>query len=174
MEKRKINLAELEKRLRRVEHNGTTYWLAEDAYYDNYQDTIAYYAHAYDWIGNEYLMRWNLTEDYAQQLAEMEQAGLYDDLDQSVACDWDSPAEVTLLVENAVEIIPLPYLLTARGQELFGGDVGMEIDIDGLQAAFDDNPSWSIDANGEPIEHTFEASLDVITYDGEVVARRNW
>lgn len=66
------------------------------------------------------------------------------------------------------------YLLTARGQELFGGETGMEIDIDGLHAVLDANPSWSLDADGEPIEHTLDASLDVITYDGEVVARRNW
>jgi hypothetical protein len=117
MEKRKINLAELEKRLPRVEHNGTTYWLAEDAYYDNYQDTIAYYAHAYDWLGNEYLMRWDITAEYAAELEAMRQAGLYDDVDQSSACDWDSPAEVTLLVENAVEIIPYNGETVAKSDE---------------------------------------------------------
>jgi hypothetical protein len=104
MGKKTVVLAELEKKFPRVELGGKEYWVCEDAYYDNYRDTIAYYAHAYDAQGDEYLVRWDITAEYAKLREDMDRAGLYEDTDQSSACDWDSPAEVSLVRESAVAI----------------------------------------------------------------------
>lgn len=77
-----------------VNFEGSKYILTQDAYCDNYMDTVRYYAHAIkddatdiDSFGEQkqYVVAWDLKDDVN-----------YDELqDESDACDWDAAAEVT-------------------------------------------------------------------------------
>lgn len=81
-----------------VEHDEITLALCEQAYSSNYLNGIAYFATAIDELENEYKVRWNTTEEWdeACEAASDDPDGCYPILnDESEACDWDNPAEIT-------------------------------------------------------------------------------
>lgn len=58
-----------------VTFNGKTYTLTQEAYIDNYRDDVAYFAHATDEEGNDYLVRWSVLESY--DMADEDDANAY-------------------------------------------------------------------------------------------------
>jgi len=117
------NLKELEKENGVVTYDDRKLYLLQQAYLNNYKDGIAYFASAIDSKGALYNVRWDTTEDWdrAQEKAELEgileQDGELDPEDderldelmemdlpnpteEGDACEWNSPAEVTLIDGN--------------------------------------------------------------------------
>lgn len=109
-----------------VQHGDTVIVLTQNAYASNYgtDGGVRYYASGIDAAGNEYTVAWDTTTEWtasdaicraeadtfldadalAEKIAEIRaEFGLPDDFsaydcsDESWACDWDSPAEITAL-----------------------------------------------------------------------------
>lgn len=95
-----------------VDFEGKTYTLTQEAYVDNYgtRGGVRYYAYAADAEGNEYLVAWDTTPEWDAAQAEADAIsqeyapasaplGLYPSLldDESDACDWTRPVEVTAI-----------------------------------------------------------------------------
>lgn len=71
-----------------IEHNGTTYYFADNgAYADNYQNEVAIFADAYTGEVDEYenLILYKIRWDYIGQ----------DEDDMTNAADWDNPVEIS-------------------------------------------------------------------------------
>ena len=84
-----------------VEHNGMTLALTQQAYVNNYgtDGAVRYYAAAIDTDGNDYRVEWDTTArwDAAEAAHKADPENNDAPEDESLACDWDSPAEITAL-----------------------------------------------------------------------------
>lgn len=89
-----------------VDHGGAALALTQQAYCENYgtDGGVRYYASAVDIEGNEYRVSWDTTQAWDAataaakvSLAESGELGNEEYLlqDESNACDWDSPADIT-------------------------------------------------------------------------------
>lgn len=88
-----------------VVFNGIEYVLTQQAYPDHYKNGVRYFSSAMDKNGNMALMEWETCDDWneASELWEtMHHESIMDDLpgileEESNACDWDNPINVTIL-----------------------------------------------------------------------------
>ena len=71
-----------------VNYEGKDYTLTQEAYMAGTHDQPHYEAHAVDADGNEYMVQWDVVDNW-QEIAETG--------DQSDMCDWDNPASVEAL-----------------------------------------------------------------------------
>ncbi len=83
-----------------VNYEGKELNLTEEAYATNYRDYVRYEAHAADANGNTYLVQWDTTSEWDNDIeaAQADTSVFPVKLDdESNACDWANPVEITEL-----------------------------------------------------------------------------
>ena len=82
-----------------VEHNGVELALTQQAYVNGTDGAVRYYAAAIDTDGNDYRVEWDTTArwDAAEAAYKTDPANNDAPEDESLACDWNNPVEITAL-----------------------------------------------------------------------------